>query len=251
METSNHFGLSAFIAQGDVLLWAVLLLLLGMSAASWTLIVTKAARGRRVRREASAFVAFFWQASSLDEVARRFIRQAPAEPFARVAQQGMQAAAHHERHAAQRLGEACSHDEFVTRAIRRAIARETAGLESGLTLLASVGSTAPFIGLFGTVWGIYHALAAIGASGAATLEQVAGPVGEALIMTAVGLAVAIPAVLAYNALVRLNRVLLDELDGFAHDLHGFLTIGVKRVTGARGAAKTDAPAESSAPAEAA
>ena len=109
--------------------------------------------------------------------------------------------------------------------MRRVIDEETARLESGLTVLASVGSTAPFVGLFGTVWGVYHALINIGMSGQGTLDKVAGPVGEALIMTALGLAVAIPAVLAYNAFVRSNRMVLAELDAFAHDLFAFLTTG--------------------------
>ena len=115
--------------------------------------------------------------------------------------------------------------EFLTRAMRRVIDEDTARLESGLTVLASVGSTAPFVGLFGTVWGVYHALVAIGLSGQGTLDKVAGPVGEALIMTALGLAVAIPAVLAYNGVVRANRLVLAKLDAFAHDLYAVLTTG--------------------------
>jgi biopolymer transport protein ExbB len=111
--------------------------------------------------------------------------------------------------------------------LRRSIERSTARLESGLTVLASIGSSAPFIGLFGTVWGIYHALLAIGIAGQGTLDKVAGPVGEALVMTAVGLAVAIPAVLAYNAFVRANRMVLGELDGFAHDLFAFVSTGAR------------------------
>jgi biopolymer transport protein ExbB len=137
---------------------------------------------------------------------------------------------HHRRPSGASLAEAGGQDEFVTRAIRRAIAREAAGLEWGLTVLASVGSTAPFVGLLGTVWSIYLALTSIVAgSGKATLDAVAGPVGEALIMTACGLAVAIPAVLAYNAFVRANRLTLSELDGFAHDLHTFLATGRGRM----------------------
>jgi biopolymer transport protein ExbB len=117
----------------------------------------------------------------------------------------------------------------VTRSLRQTILRETARLESGLTALASIGSTAPFVGLFGTVWGIYHALLGISSGGISTLalDKVAGPVGEALIMTAAGLAVAIPAVLAYNALTRANRLIVAELDGFAHDLHVYLTTGAR------------------------
>ena len=118
-------------------------------------------------------------------------------------------------------------DELITRALRKSIALSTARLEAGLTLLASIGSTAPFVGLFGTVWGIYHALVNISASGMATLDKVAGPVGEALIMTAFGLFVAIPAVLAYNAITRANRVELSELDAFAHDLHAWFSTGAR------------------------
>jgi biopolymer transport protein ExbB len=135
------------------------------------------------------------------------------------------AARHHQNHGADKLDAAGSTAEFLTRAMRRVIDEETARIEAGLTVLASVGSTAPFVGLFGTVWGVYHALINIGMSGQGTLDKVAGPVGEALIMTAAGLAVAIPAVLAYNAFVRSNRVVLAQLDSFAHDLYAFLTTG--------------------------
>jgi biopolymer transport protein ExbB len=123
--------------------------------------------------------------------------------------------------------------ELVTRTLRQQINRVSQRLESGLTLLASVGSTAPFVGLFGTVWGIYHALAAVAMSGTIQIDKVAGPVGEALIMTAIGLVVAIPAVLGYNAFTRVNRLTLGELDAFAHDLHAFLTTGA-RIGTARG-----------------
>src|SRR5690606_2911691 len=114
---------------------------------------------------------------------------------------------------------------FVTRTIRKVIDEETAKLENGLTMLASIGSTSPFVGLFGTVWGVYHALVGIGLSDGVTINRIAGPVGEALIMTGLGLAVAIPAVLAYNGFVRSNRVYLAKLDAFAHDLFTFLTTG--------------------------
>jgi biopolymer transport protein ExbB len=116
-------------------------------------------------------------------------------------------------------------DELVTRVLRQQMTQTSSRLESGLTFLASVGSTAPFVGLFGTVWGIYHALLGIAGSGQVLIDQVAGPVGEALVMTAAGLAVAIPAVLAYNAFTRINRVVLAELDGFAHDLLALVTHG--------------------------
>jgi biopolymer transport protein ExbB len=159
--------------------------------------------------------------------------QDKATPVSRLATQAVDAAEHHERQAGSRLADACSQDEFIARAMRRAISNESAHLERGLTVLASVGSVAPFVGLFGTVWGIYHALASISFSGQATLDKVAGPVGEALIMTALGLAVAIPAVLAYNALVRSNRMLMGQVESFGHDLHTLLTTGATLGTGGK------------------
>ncbi len=143
----------------------------------------------------------FWRHSGTRRrcsVAAQLEQQHPDEPFSHLAWHGDRRGAPHQRHGANRLDESGSTAEFLTRAMRRVIDEETARFESGLTVLASIGSTAPFIGLFGTVWGVYHALVAIGMSGQGTLDKVAGPVGEALIMTALGLAVAIPAVLAYN-----------------------------------------------------
>ena len=225
MTNTTHYGIASFLAQSDAVAIVVLSLLLAMSIASWYLIVLKAMRNAGIKRRARAFLDRFWRAASIDQVAEDLAAHRAQEPFARVASQGIEGARHYRKSASAGLAQAAGQDEFVTRAIRRTIARETAALESGLTVLASVGSTAPFVGLFGTVWGIYHALIGIGASGKATLDSVAGPVGEALIMTAAGLAVAIPAVLAYNAFTRANRLVLSELDGFAHDVHAFLTTG--------------------------
>jgi biopolymer transport protein ExbB len=227
MTNGTSYGIASFLAQSDVVAIIVLSVLLAMSIASWYLIVLKAMRNARIRRAAKEFLDRFWRAPSIDRVAEEVAAHPPREPFARAASQGIEAVRHYRKSANAGLVTAAGRDEFVTRAIRRAITRETAALESGLTVLASVGSTAPFVGLFGTVWGIYHALIGIGTSGRATLDSVAGPVGEALIMTAAGLAVAIPAVLAYNAFARGNRLVLSELDGFAHDLHAFLLTGAK------------------------
>ena len=127
--------------------------------------------------------------------------------------------------------EALNRSEFIDRALRQAVARESSKLENGLTWLATTGSSAPFVGLLGTVWGIYHALILIGASGDASIDVVAGPVGEALIMTAIGLFVAIPAVLAYNFFSRSNRKINARFDEYAHDLHDFFATG-SRVEGA-------------------
>ena len=222
MENMNEFNSLAFITQGGPVSIAVALILLAMSLASWYLIFVKSYQALTLRRASNRYTEAFWQSPSLESALNA---QAVSNPASRLATQAVEAAEHHQQHASKRLADACSHDEFIARAMRRVISRETARLESGLSLLASVGSVAPFVGLFGTVWGIYHALASISASGQATLDKVSGPVGEALIMTAFGLAVAIPAVLAYNALVRSNRNLLGQLENFAHDLHILLTTG--------------------------
>ena len=168
-----------------------------------------------MRRRSAQFLKAFWDAASLAEVARYLDDHAPSESFAYLTQHAMTAARHHAAYGVHRLHEAGTAAEFLTRSMRRVIDEETTRLEWGLTVLATVGSTAPFVGLFGTVWGVYHALVAIGMSGAGTLDQVAGPVGEALIMTGLGLAVAIPAVLGYNVFTRANRVLAARLDAFA------------------------------------
>ncbi|HEX6690079.1 MAG TPA: MotA/TolQ/ExbB proton channel family protein [Burkholderiales bacterium] len=221
----TQIGLSHFLAQTDAVGRAILAMMLLMSLASWYLIVTKALALWMERRRSASFLESFWNAPSVGAVQRHLEERHPDEPFSHLAWHAIVASQHHQRHGSNRLNEAGSPSEFLTRAMRRVIDEDTARLESGLTMLASVGSTAPFIGLFGTVWGIYHALVAIGMSGQGTLDKVAGPVGEALIMTALGLAVAIPAVLAYNAFVRSNRLVLARLDAFAHDLFAVLTTG--------------------------
>ena len=147
------------------------------------------------------------------------------EPFGHLTAHSLHAQAHHEKFGAGKLEEAGSEQEFLTRTIKKVLDEETTSLENGLTILATVGATAPFVGLFGTVWGVYHALVAIGMTGSGMLDKVAGPVGEALIMTGIGLAVALPAVMGYNWLTRSNRVLTAKLDGFAFELLTFLSMG--------------------------
>jgi biopolymer transport protein ExbB len=235
MET---FGLGHLWAQADIVIRIVALLLLTMSITSWYLIVLRLLRQARARHYDRAVEAF-WTAADLAQGLRQLGEQAPDSPFEALARQGAAAAEHVRRHTRHdSLGGKLDADEVIIRALRKSIALSTARLESGMTLLASIGSTAPFVGLFGTVWGIYHALLNIGTSGAATLDKVAGPVGEALIMTALGLFVAIPAVLAYNATTRVIRLELSELDAFAHDLHAWFS------TGARIAPLADAAAPS-------
>jgi biopolymer transport protein ExbB len=221
----TQVGFAHFLAQTDAVGATLLAFLLLMSVASWYLIVTKALAHWMERRRSAAFLEIFWNAPSVGAVQRHLEQRHPDEPFSHLAWHAIIASRHHQRHGGGRLDEAGSQSEFLTRAMRRVLDEDTARAESGLTVLASVGSTAPFVGLFGTVWGVYHALVAIGVAGQGTLDKVAGPVGEALIMTALGLAVAIPAVLAYNAFVRTNRLLLARLDGFAHDLYAVLTTG--------------------------
>ncbi len=225
METTHAIGFANFFAQTDTLARVILLIMLGMSIATWYLIVTKSLALFLDRRRSARFLDSFWNAPSLAAVEKHIEEHHPDEPFSHLAWHAIVSSRHHERHRAGRLNEAGTSAEFLTRAMRRVIDEDTARLESGLTVLASVGSTAPFVGLFGTVWGVYHALVAIGLSGQGTLDKVAGPVGEALIMTALGLAVAIPAVLAYNTFVRSNRLVLARLDAFAHDLYAVLTTG--------------------------
>jgi biopolymer transport protein ExbB len=235
-------GLIAFWTQADAVGKSAAILLLVMSIATWYLIVTKTIELWRMRRQAERAIDAFWAAPDLAQALDRIQAVAPGSPFALVAAEGAAAQAHHERHMKGGLAESLDVAEFMTRALRRAVQRASAGLDSGLAILASVGATAPFVGLFGTVWGIYHALIGIGFTGQATIDKVAGPVGEALIMTAFGIAVAVPAVLAYNFLLRANRVIGQELDGFAHDLHAYFTTGARlsaqghAVHGARAAA---------------
>jgi len=225
IEMTAQSGILDFIQQSDWVGRGLFLILMLMSLASWYLILYKWIMNWRTKRHSERFLRTFWSASSLEQVEQEIHRHGAREPFANLASQAIHARMHHAAYGAIKLEEAGSTSAFVTRIIRKCIDEETSRLENGLTVLASVGSTAPFVGLFGTVWGVYHALIGIGLSDGVTVSRIAGPVGEALIMTGLGLAVAIPAVLAYNFFVRGNRVYLGRLDAFAHDLFTFLTTG--------------------------
>ncbi|MDR0441401.1 MAG: MotA/TolQ/ExbB proton channel family protein [Candidatus Accumulibacter sp.] len=226
-ETSG-LNFIAIWSQGDAISHAVAVALLVMSLASWSIILGKAWMTWNLRHRTPRALETFWNSGDL-ESGLEALERLPL--FHDMARQGQGAIRHLEAHhresrqGAAHLDARLSASELVTRALRNSISRTRARLEGGLTLLASVGSTAPFIGLFGTVWGIYHALARIGATGQSSLSQVAGPVGEALVMTAAGLFVAIPAVLAYNAFSRSLALITADMEAFAYDLHAYFTTG--------------------------
>jgi len=221
---NQTLGFAHYWSQGDAVTHTVAYLLLAMSIMSWYYILSKTWSAWRIRRSASALEGF-WQAPTLTDATAMLSKVDSERVYLPLAMQSAQAASIGSQ--AGSLNASVDPSELITRTLRQEINRVSARLENGLTLLASVGSTAPFVGLFGTVWGIYHALVAVSTAGTVQIDKVAGPVGEALIMTALGLVVAIPAVLAYNAFTRVNRVTLAELDAFAHDLHAYLTTGAR------------------------
>ena len=220
----SQFGLASVWTQGDMVTKGVAIVLLVMSLASWMVIILKALdiiKYKKLARQAEDF----WHSEDFAAGVTK-LGNDPTNPFRHLALEGREATAHH-RNTKVHLHDSLDVSDWVTRSLRNTIDHFTSRLQSGLAILASVGSTAPFIGLFGTVWGIYHALVAIGTSGQSTIDKVAGPIGEALIMTALGLAVAIPAVLGYNALVRGNKSILSKLNSFAHDLHAYFVTGAR------------------------
>jgi biopolymer transport protein ExbB len=229
MEFSfSQLSLLEFLLNLNVVSFSVVLILLLMSLLSWYVIVTKVVQLGLTYWRSRQLSTLFWYSDSLEPIIKQLSRKKSKEPYFNVALQGINAAIYYEKRAAQKnLANICSHSEFITRNMRRAINESSSQLNGGLMILATIGSTAPFVGLLGTVLGIYEALVTISAKGSASLDTVAAPVGEALIMTAFGLAVAIPAVLGYNALVRGNNAFLNGLEGFAHDLHTCLNTGAR------------------------
>ncbi|MCR6664155.1 MAG: MotA/TolQ/ExbB proton channel family protein [Luteimonas sp.] len=224
-EALTQMGFSNMIEHMTMVNWIVFIVLIIMSVLSIYWIIYNFIKNISLKKNSDRVIATFWETPNAQDAIRFMEEQPKSEPFSKVALDAAQAAAHHQRHEGSRLVESLNRSEFVDRALRQAVTRESLGLESGLTILATVGATAPFVGLLGTVWGIYNALIRIGATGQADIGAVAGPVGEALIMTAIGLGVAIPAVLGYNFFVRLNRSTNNKLDTFAHDLHDFFATG--------------------------
>ena len=228
-------GFAHFLTHTDSVGKIVLGILLVLSVSSWYLILTRALANLLAQQRSDAFLKEFWQAKSLDEVRTLLGNHAPDNPAAQLVYQAIEAVGKSDQ---QGLAVAGGLGEYLTRTLNNAVDQEAAASEYGLTILATAGSAAPYVGLFGTVWGIYHALVQIGMSGQGTLDKVAGPVGEALIMTALGLAVAIPAVLAYNAFNRRNRVWMARLESFSHDLYVLFTVNA----GAPGASKATSKA---------
>lgn len=219
---NNPYGVEAMLTQGDGVIKAVSVVLMLMSVASWYVIVVRSWGLYRLRKPTRA-LADFWHAQSFAE-GLHILGAERDNPFRDMAEAGQAGLDHHANHKNDLHGH-LPLAEWLTACLKGSIDESAERLQRGLAILASVGSTAPFIGLFGTVWGIYHALVGIGVSGQASIDKVAGPVGEALIMTAFGLAVAIPAVLGYNALARGNKGLIGKLNRFAHQLHAYLLTG--------------------------
>ena len=228
----NPMGFAHFLGNADYLARFILVVMLFASIGTWYLIASKSLLIVRMRKKSEAFLTAFWAAPHLEAVAASIRENGTTEPFSHLVHHGFTAVEQHNRCISGVPGSAAllnagSTDDLLTRALKRAIDEDRSRLEFGQTFLATVASAAPFVGLFGTVWGIYHALIAIGASGQGTLDKVAGPVGEALIMTAIGLSVAIPAAVAYNAFARANRNTLTRLNAFAYDVFAFLATGIK------------------------
>ena len=221
---NTTYGMSHFWQQGDWVSHAVALFLLAMSIVSWVVIVYKALVFWRLRQQQRRVAEYFWHSKNFAEGLNTLGQAKTDNVFRHLALDGLQAVEHHADNREDLHG-ALNVSEWLSSCLRRSLDNSSAHLSSGLSVLASVGSTAPFVGLFGTVWGIYHALLNIGSSGQVGLDQVAGPVGEALIMTALGLAVAIPAVLGYNALLRQHKSIMARLGNFAHDLHAYFITG--------------------------
>ncbi len=221
-NTANPYGFGALWAQGDIVSRATIVILVVMSLASWYVLVSKLLAQSRMGGQGKAANESFWKADSVQQGAEAL---QPGSPYRYIAESAIEATRKHDG-----LIGKVDLNTWVAQSIERAVGTVHSRTQEGLAVLATVGSTAPFVGLFGTVWGIYNALVRIGASGQASIDRVAGPVGEALIMTAIGLAVAVPAVLGYNWLVRRNKVAMDTVRAFGSDLHTVLL-----ATGGKGA----------------
>ena len=221
---NEQLGIFHMLQSGGVVIAITALVLLVMSIISWTVIIVKGLGVQRAKKQAAALQSF-WHSTDFEQGIKALDAEpGQPNPFKLLAVEGQSAMQHH-RHSDKQLHDSLDLNDWMTGSLSNAIDDAKDRLSHGLALLASIGSTAPFVGLFGTVWGIYHALLTISDAGSAGLDKVAGPVGEALIMTAFGLAVAIPAVLGYNALVRGNAFIVGKLNRFAYDLHAYFVTG--------------------------
>ena len=214
----NPYGLKALWTQGDAVAHTTLVIMTIMSMASWYVIITKLLEQRSMLKSARNSAETFWKATSV-KAGVGTLEEGSAFRF--IAEQGIKASDHHEG----TMVESIDKHTWIGMAVDRSVGNINNRLQDGMAILATVGSTAPFVGLFGTVWGIYNALVKIGISGQASIDKVAGPVGESLIMTAIGLAVAVPAVMGYNWLLRRNKAVMDQTKAFAGDLHNVLIAG--------------------------
>ncbi|WP_144158060.1 MotA/TolQ/ExbB proton channel family protein [Paraburkholderia sp. BCC1885] len=231
----KHYGLANVWQQGDFVTRGILIVLVLMSLLSWSVIILKLWNVVRLKRTVRDTERFFWHSDDFEAGLHKLEDNGTAyagNPLLALALSGREAAEHH-RQTQPQLHDRMDVSDWITRCLKDTMDDIVARLQSGLAILASIGSTAPFVGLFGTVWGIYHALIMIGASGETTIDHVAGPVGESLIMTAFGLFVAIPAVLGYNALTRTNKGTVTKLNRFAHGLHAYFVTGSRLGTPAR------------------
>jgi len=219
-QVENPFGLEAFVKQLDAVGTGVLIILIIMSLASWYVILTKLWDQRRLRKDYQEVQKGFWVAGNLRDGIAKLSKD---NVFKMVAEDGVRAAQHHEG----RLTDQIPLHEWITVSLYRSSDSINSRLQNGMAILATTGSTAPFVGLFGTVWGIYNALISISLAGQASLDKVAGPIGEALIMTALGLFVAVPAVMGYNWLLRRNKDIQEKLRYFTADLHSYLVSGAR------------------------
>src|SRR5262245_6994496 len=217
----SPYGIATMWKTGDYVTKGTFVLLAVMSALSWWVMITKAWDQRKLKQQAKQAERDFWSAGSIKQAIETL--KGKNNAFRAIAEDGLRAAQHHEG----RLTDQIDLHEWISQSLQRALDGITNYLQGGLPLLATVGSTAPFVGLFGTVWGMLNALISIGVAGQASIDRVAGPVGEALIMTAIGLAVAVPAVFGYNVLLRRNKVVIEKLKYFATDLHAYLLSGAR------------------------
>lgn len=224
----QHYGLANVWQSGDIVTRCILGTLLIMSVLSWTVILVKLWTIVRIRRVTRQAEAQFWRADRFEDglksLGAHASKSARDNPLLALALAGEEAAAHHQQ-TQSHLHDRIDVSDWITRRLQDTMDDAIARMQSGLAVLASIGSTAPFVGLFGTVWGIYHALIVIGETGQTSIDHVAGPVGESLIMTAFGLFVAIPAVLGYNGLTRANKSVVTRLKRFAHGLHAYFVTG--------------------------